>query len=81
MQKRTRLILLGITLFVVILIACNAQNVEIAELIAPPAASGAAAADPADWEDLTVALDTLSEEPTSKRCVRASRTQAIRCSG
>lgn len=64
MQKRTRLILLGITLFVVILIACNAQNAEIAELTAPPAASGAAAADPADWENLTVALDTLSEEPT-----------------
>ncbi len=44
-----------------ILIACNAQKAEEAELAAAPAA---AATERADWQDLTIELDALSEEPT-----------------
>ena len=61
MQKRTRRILLGITLIVVILIACNAQNAELAERAA---SLSAAATEDADWQELKIPLELLSEEPT-----------------
>ena len=60
-EKRTRLILIGIALLVIVLIACNAQNEEVAELLA---LSGAAGFEDAGWPDLTFRLDSLSEEPS-----------------